>query len=84
MSTLEDMLSSFAQLSSAPAELPALGKANGAFGRQIFLLRCEEEEAACNRPAASYLLTGMLSAARKAGDAEWARKIAAYAREKPG
>eukprot|EP00937_MAST-01D_sp_MAST-1D-sp2_P002188 g2188.t1 len=83
MASLEDMLRSFALLSSAPAELPALGKVNGAFDRQIFLLRCEEEEAACNRPATSYFLTGMLSAVRKAGDTEWARKIATYARENP-
>ena len=74
MATMEDMLRSFAQLSSAPAELPALGKVGGAFDRQVFLLRCEEEDAACNRPATSYLLTGILAAARKAGDAEWARR----------
>ena len=66
MATMEDMLRSFAQLSSAPAELPALGKVGGAFDRQVFLLRCEEEDAACNRPATSYLLTGILAAARKA------------------
>ena len=83
MATMEDMLRSFAQLSSAPAELPALGKVGGAFDRQVFLLRCEEEDAACNRPSTSYLLTGILAAARKAGDAEWARKIATYARANP-
>ena len=39
MASLEDMLRSFALLSSAPAELPALGKVNGAFDRQIFFAR---------------------------------------------
>ena len=39
MATMEDMLRSFAQLSSAPAELPALGKVGCVFDRQVFLLR---------------------------------------------
>eukprot|EP00937_MAST-01D_sp_MAST-1D-sp2_P002415 g2415.t1 len=78
------MLGSFAQQPSALAELPTLGKVGGAFDRQVFLMRCDEEAAACNRPATPCLLTGMLPAARKAGDTEWARKAAVYARANPG